>query len=198
MVGSRSFFRQNAFLLAAAALPLLVVVFFVLASAIPRWTVPAPAYDVVLRADGRYNQAGPRVTVDYQVRDGRVQATVRPSPPNSYLAPAVLFLFDHTTLNVREIPVELPELRDGDEPRTFVVPALAGRQVDVQTTAPDGYALEIRGRRGPGLIGEIFGMGRYDSGASLVNRGRIVPIDLPPDHQYGYGVQMVGWLTDKP
>ena len=41
--------RDNAFLIAAAALPVLVVALFLLSTAIPRWTVPPPAYDVLLR-----------------------------------------------------------------------------------------------------------------------------------------------------
>ena len=43
--GSGRFLRENAFLAAAVCLPLLVVVFFVLASIIPRWLVAPPAYD---------------------------------------------------------------------------------------------------------------------------------------------------------
>jgi hypothetical protein len=195
MEGSRTFLRQNAFLLAATALPLAVVVFFVLASAIPRWTVPPPAYDLLLRADGGYNQAGLRVSVDYNVREGRVEATVRPLPPNVNLAPPHLFLFEHDTMNVREIAVDLPDLSESDGPRTLVVNEFAGRRAEALSRAPDGYALEIRTRRGPGLIGEVFGMGRYDSAASLVNRGRVVPIRLPADERYFYGLQMVGWLV---
>ncbi|HVH26550.1 MAG TPA: hypothetical protein VM818_07325 [Vicinamibacterales bacterium] len=195
MAGSRDFLRQNAFLLAATALPVAVVVFFVLASVIPRWTVPPPAYDLLLRTEGGYDQSGPRVSVDYNVRDGRVEATVRPLPPNVNLAPAKLFLFEHATMNVREIAVDLPDLSEGDPPRTFVVDGFEGRRAEAQTRAPDGYALDIRARRGPGLVGEIFGMGRYDSAASLVNRGHVVPIRLPADQRFFYGLRMVGWLV---
>jgi hypothetical protein len=195
MGGSRSVLRQNAFLLAAAALPVAVVAFFVLASVIPRWTVPPPAYDLLLHTNGGYDQTGPRVAVDYNVRDGRVQATVRPLQPNVNLAPAKLLLFEHATMNLREIPVDLPDLSEGDPPRTFVVDRFDGRRAVAQTKAPDGYALEIRARRGPGLVGEIFGMGRYDSSAALVNRGRVVPISLPEDQRYSYGLHMVGWLV---
>ena len=195
MAGSRSFVRQNAFVIAAAALPVAVVVFFVLASMIPRWTVPPPAYDLVLRTEGGYDPAAPRVAVDYNVRDGRVEATARPLPANVNLAPAKLFVFEHATMNVREIAVDLPDLSEGDPPRTFVVDQFEGRRADAGTTAPDGYVLEVRSRSGPGLIGEVFGMGRYDRAASLLNRGRVVPIRLPADQPYLYSLQAVGWLV---
>jgi hypothetical protein len=85
----------------------------------------------------------PRVAADFSVRDGRVEATVRPIPANGYPQPAALFLFDHQTLNVREIPVDLPsDLAEYDAIRTIVIDAFAGRQVVAQAKAPDGYELE--------------------------------------------------------
>jgi hypothetical protein len=42
------FVRDNPFLAAAVALPLVVVLFFLLSAALPRWTVP-PRYDLLLR-----------------------------------------------------------------------------------------------------------------------------------------------------
>jgi hypothetical protein len=190
------FLRDNTLLLAAVALPLIVVVFFMLATAIPRWTVPPPAYDLVFRVDGIYDRTGSRVQVAYNERDGRVEATVRPLAENMYLPSPVLFLFDHQTLNVREIRVDLPDLEPRDPPRTLVVEELAGRRVDPQSIAPDGYALSDRGRRAPGLIGDLFGMGRYESNVSLVNGGRVVRLALPSQYQYVTGVSAIGWIVD--
>jgi hypothetical protein len=70
------FFRNNAFLAAAVALPVLVVGFFLLATAIPRWTVPPPTYDLVFRVGKPYDQPRPQVSVEFKVEDGRLQAIV--------------------------------------------------------------------------------------------------------------------------
>src|SRR5215813_11728655 len=72
----RGFFRHNAFLVAAVALPVIVVAFFLLATAIPRWTVPPPAYDLVLRVGKSYEQPRPQVAVEFKVDDGRIVAFV--------------------------------------------------------------------------------------------------------------------------
>jgi hypothetical protein len=189
------FVRQNAFLVAAVALPLLVVVFFLLAAAIPRWTVPRPAYDLVLRGTS-YDQPTPRVSVEFDVREGRVQATVRVAPANSYPSRATLFMFDHETMKVTRIQVDVPDMKDGDPPRTFVVPALEKRRVISTTTAPDGYELQMRSGGGSGIVGDLFGMGRYDRGASLVNRGRVVSLTLPPPFEYYSPVYALGWVDD--
>jgi hypothetical protein len=191
------FVRENVFLVAAVALPLVVIGFFLAASAIPRWTVPPPAYDLVFRAGGPYDQA-PRVSVEYHVRDDAVHVTVRPVDANAYPQRSTLFLVDHRTLALREIPVNLPALvGEGGAATTAVVDALAGRRVIAEVQAPDGYRLEMRTRRGPGLVGELFGMHRYDQNVVLSNRGRVIPLALPAPHQYLGPVQAVGWLADE-
>jgi hypothetical protein len=192
------FLRNNAFLLAAVSLPLIVVVFFIVATAIPRWRVPPPQYDLILRANGPYTAANARLSVDFAVRDGRVEARFRLLPENGYASPSTLFLFDHTSMSAREIPLDVPgDLKEGDPPRTVVVEALAGRRVVADTRAPDGYQLEIRSQRGPGLVGELFGMNRYGAGASLVNRGRVIAINLPIPYEYQSPATAVGWIVDS-
>jgi len=197
MTGGRTFLKDNIFLVAAVCLPLLVVVFFLASTLIPRWRVPPPAYDLVVRADDVY-QTNSHLSVTFTVRGGKVEATIRAFPANNSVVRSVLFLFDHTTMTVREVPIDLPDdLVDGDPPRTIVVDALADRQVLADARAPDGYQFESHLQRGgPGLVGEIFGMRRYDYQASLLNKGRVVPIALPASFQSIYSpINSVGWLA---
>jgi hypothetical protein len=194
--GGTRFLRDNVFLVAAVALPVVVVAFFLIATAVPRWLVPPPRYDLVLRVNGVYDQTR-RIAVDYNVREGRVEATVRYAPVNVYPQPWMLFLFDHQSMNVREIPVDLPSaLTENDPPRTIIVSALADRTVVAQAKAPDGYQFESRPYRNPGFVGEVFGMNRYDQNASLVNGGRVVRIALPSPYEYQSPVSAVGWVID--
>jgi hypothetical protein len=195
----RRFLRDNIFLVAAVSLPLIVVAFFLVSSAIPRWLVPPPAYDLVISGTDTYNQINPRVTVTFNARNGKVEATFQAAPANTYSVRSRLFLFDHTTMSVREISVEVPDNLVEGEPRTIVVDALAGRQLLTEAKAPDGYQLESRSQRGPGIVGDVFGMNRYDAEASLVNRGRVIPVALPAPYQNFYysPVFAVGWLAPE-
>lgn len=196
--GGRGSLRDNAFLVAAVALPVVVIAFFLLATAVPRWLVAPPAYDLLIRATDSY-QPNSRVTVDFDVRGGTVVATVRAVAANSYGQRSKLFLFDHTTLSSREIAVELPDnLAEGDPPRVIAVDAVVGRQVLAGAAAPDGYQFESSVERGSGIVGDLFGMNRYGSQATLVRRGRVIPIRLPAPFQnvYGSPVNAVGWLVD--
>jgi hypothetical protein len=161
------------------------------------WLVAPPAHDLLLRATGSYDQTKPRLAVEFAVRDGRVVATVRGLPANTYPQVPRLFLVDHRTLNAREIPVDLPtNLTDADPPVTVPVEALAGRRVLADAKAPDGYTLDTETYRSTGLVGDLFGMGSRGRKVSLVNRGRVISIDLP-SHEYGYGVSAVGWVLDE-
>jgi hypothetical protein len=198
--GSSRFFRDNAFIVAAVALPVLVGVFFVVASAIPRFTVPGPAFDLVLRAGRPYDSVPSKVSVDFSVRDGQVEATVRAIPKDQgYMQRWGLLYLDHHTMAMREIPLDLPtSLEPGEESRTVVIDGLSNVRVSAQTTAPDGYKLEHNTSGSPGIVGDLFGIGRYRQSAALVNRGRIIRIELPSPYQEPYQSMpfAIGWVTE--
>jgi hypothetical protein len=186
-------FRDNVFLVAAAALPLVVVAFFLLSTMIPRWLVDPPAHDLLFRTGGTYDQAAARVSVTFRVTDGRVDAVVQPLAETVYPVRTPLYLLDHVTGAVREIPFSVPtDLTPADGTRVVAIDALNGVRVSPDPTSPDGYVLRTDTRSGPGLVGEIFGMGRYRMSASLVKDGRSVAIDVPEMNQQP--VVVVGWV----
>jgi hypothetical protein len=193
---SGSFLRDNAFLVAAVSLPLVVIGFFLLATTVPRWFVDPPAYDLVLRAGGSYDQAAPRVAVELAVRDARIEATFRAAAANTYPQRIALFVVDHETMNAREIFVEPPpDLVEDGPARTVVVEALADRRVLAQAASPDGYTFETGRGRGPGLVGELFGMRRSGQRTTLVKDGRVMAIDLPASYRFNAAV--VGWIAEE-
>lgn len=192
-----SFLRKNAFLVAAAVLPVLVVAFFLVATAIPQWTVPPPAYDLVLRVTKPYTQPRAQVAVQFKVRDGRLEAVVQRTALESYEPPWSLFVFDHQTMNLTEVPVNVPDSIPADSPsQTIVVDAFANRRIVDQAKAPDGYELRRDGYGNSGLVGDLFGMRRYDRRATIVNSGRVIKIPLPADYQYVSAIDAIGWLVD--
>ena len=189
------FLRGNAFLVAAVLLPLAVVGFFLVSTMIPERTVPPPAYDLVLKANGPYNRP-PHLMIDYVVQNGRVEAHVRHVPPNGFAQHATLFLYEHETGVLTEIEVELPtELAKDEVSRDIPVPAFAGKRIVTSEVSPDGYRLEMRSRRGPGIVGELFGMNRYDEGISLVNGSRVIRLTPPAPHRYLAPVSALGWIV---
>jgi hypothetical protein len=187
--------RDNVFLVAAVLLPLVVVGFFLLATAIPRWTVPPPQYDLLVKANS-YTYPLPSMHVDYIATSTGVHAHVRPVPPNSYPHHMALFIADHASGRLREVPVRLPDgLKPDDQPRDIPVEGLTRFRIVTTPEAPDGYRFDTRSRRGPGLLGDIFGMRRYDLGLVLVNGGRVVALTPPPSRDHLSPVTPLGWLV---
>jgi len=101
-------------------------------------------------------------------------------------------------MEAREIPVGLPDSLAEGETRTIPVEALAGRRVTAAVIAPDGYHLTARTTGGTGLVGDLFGMGRYRQNAFLAKGGRVVPVELPSPYRNPYEspVYAVGWIVD--
>jgi hypothetical protein len=123
---------------------------------------------------------------------------VRPLQPNAYPQRKVLLVFEHETMSIREIPVDVPErLEEGEAARTFVVDALANRRVLAETKAPDGYVMQVRDGSRPGLAGELFGMSRYNRDVVLEKDGRVVTIELSQSIRYASPVTALGWIADQ-
>ncbi|HEY6510031.1 MAG TPA: hypothetical protein VIY56_18540 [Vicinamibacterales bacterium] len=190
--------RSNTFALAAVALPVLVAGFFLLASAVPRWTVAPPTHDLLVRVDLPWDQ--PNVAaLDFTVRNGRVVVTARvPSPP-AYLERSALFLVDADGGSMRAIPVNAPEgMEAGAAPVEVEVPELAGLQVSSDAVSPDGYQLQPQTYRGRGLVGGLFGMNSRRPRVTLAKSGRVVSIDAPNQDVNLYApVHLVGWIVGK-
>jgi hypothetical protein len=186
--------RDNAFLVGAVSLPVAVVGLFLLVTAIPKLTVSPPGYDLLLQTT-EYDRAHSSISVELFVRDEALQARLR--VVKDAQTPRVrLWRFDHTTLSAREVPMNLPTLAsDVDVAQTVVVEAVRGRRIVTDTKAPDGYQLRTPDGGGPGVIGEIFGMHRYGQPTAIVNRGRVVPIDIQTSNQY-QAPAFVGWVVD--
>lgn len=195
-----SFLKNNAFLVAAVALPVVVAGFFMLASAVPRWTVPPPAYDLILKVQRPYTQRTSTMAVDFVVRNQRVEITLQHSPPDSYIQPWALLRYKHATMAVEEIVLELPAaMAESDPPTTAIVEPLARIRVSSQSVAPDGYEVRTRTRGNRGLVSDLFGMGQYRQSASLENKGRIVELTLPAQlaEPYQLPVVAIGWVLDE-
>lgn len=195
---SRQLLRDNAFIVAAIALPVLVAGFFLAASAIPQWTVPPPSYDVVLKVQSSYEVPRGNLSLDFDVRDNHVVALLKPVAANSFVQRWTLLVVDHGTLRAREVPFIAPDqLAEGESERVVIVPDLAAVTLSTLVEAPDGYALRTRTNGGgPGLAGELFGMRSYRQQTMLTGRGRTVRVELPAPFQQPYlYTSFVGWVT---
>lgn len=186
--------RENPMIAASILLPLVIVVFFLLATAIPKWLVDPPAHSFLFTVpDQTYST--PEINVRYDVIDGRLRVRVFKTDVSYRHAPR-LYLFDSARQATREITVDLPvnkdSFEDGDE---IVVAELKGRRISTERTAPDGYEVYGPGYRNDNLITALFG-GNRRRDFSIVKSGAVIEIPHPGSNVYYYNVTFLGWLTE--
>lgn len=191
----RQAIRQNPLIAAAVLLPLVIVFFFILASAVPRLLVDPPRYDFVFTVPESRSTL-PNMELRFDVKDGRIRARVYGTNSPYGMIPK-LFIFDHGTEAVREIPIDLPgsneELEDGTE---IELPQLAGRVVSTSRKAPDGYEIQEPRYGNDNLMNMLFGSSRRYR-LSIEKSGAVLEIPTPGGNAYYYhNVSFLGWLTD--
>ncbi len=187
--------RQNPMIAAGILLPLIIVVFFLLATAIPTWLVAPPEYDFVFTVpEHNPNRRDVELTID--VVDNRLRARLF-KKNDYYRGIASLYVFDHETQDVREISINIPgnvdTLEDGAE---IDVPEFVNRPISTGRQAPDGYEVLGPGyRRGGNLMTELFG-GHRRYQLSIHKSGAVVEIPNLDDHSnYYYSATFLGWVT---
>jgi hypothetical protein len=116
-----------------------------------------------------------------------------------------LYRFHAADSSVSEVGFEIPEqvrarLLAGNPERDFVeeqvVVNVAATPVSITAPlAPDGYRFRDGYDRGPGLFGELFGIGRRQSVVAVEKSGRVIEIEYPfaTNHYYDQ-VQLLGWI----
>ena len=192
----KTFLRENMMIVVSIALPLLVVIFFALASVIPGMYATPPAYDLLLTHQGRTTAITSPVKISLAVKDGQLRAVVVKTDTTNYVNNPRLFRYDHLTGEVVEISIQFPEniaeLAEGSE---IPIPELAGRKISEALRAPDGYEFREH-RRGGGLMTELFGGSRYRNNVSIAKNGAVIRVRLPESDYWYNSVRLVGWVIE--
>lgn len=192
----KAFLRQNLMIVVSIALPLLVVIFFALASLLPSLYSNPPQHDLLLSLQERSSAKTSHFRFSLMVRDERLVARVAGTEAGNYSYNPRLFRYDHESGEVTEVSIPVPEnadaLEDGFE---FAIPGLVETRVSDSLQAPDGY--EFRGRsRGGGLLTEMFGGSRNRTDVSIARDGAVFRVRLPTADYWYSDVRFVGWVLE--
>lgn len=190
------FLRENAAIVIGAALPIVVVLFFVLATQLPKAYVAPPAHDVVLLSQNGPYETRP-MRVDVRVESGYLRARVyQPdyagNPAPYYGTVPRVYLWDHDTRSVRELTLDLPQSETFANGTEAVVPELVGVRLRAESVAPDGYVFTSTGYDS-GVFGLFFD--RNAPRFVLEKDGAVERLDLPNEAPY-WGVQFLGWVVE--
>jgi hypothetical protein len=185
--------RDNIVLVAGIALPLVVMLLFLLATWIPGWLVDPPQHDLLISGvswnDQSRDTANLIVTDDGRLKVRYFREAEGQSPKRQ------LFLFDHAANEVREILLPNPvEANFIDSEYEVSLPEFEARTVSTKRIAPDGY--EFLGHQ---YVRDYFlgwGFGGRRSKLSIRKSGAVVAIPTLSSYPYYNGTEFVGWLID--
>jgi hypothetical protein len=189
-----SFLKENAVLIAGIALPLMLVILFTFARALPAKNVPDPQYKAVYALQPYYGG----FSYAFKIKDdGKLDVTFNtPDNPNNYVdnttQKAQIFIFDGAKNKTQTIDLDLPA-RDKEKKS---VP-IAVKEFDTLTLAsgdaPDGYKFREESYSGSSLITEIFTYRSRHIPRAIVKEGREIPLE---NQNYGNFV-FIGWVTKE-
>lgn len=190
----KKFIKQNVVLVTGVGLPVVVVLFFLAATTLPKFFIAPPQYDLLFTSWSYNYQDKPPFKLNIRVSDGRLQANVYKS--ESHASIPKLFLFDHEHQDIREITLDLPEnLDDFKDGQAVLMREAAAWKISTSRRAPDGYEFRGENYRGIGLVGELFFGSRRGHGFAITKNGASVHVPAVSPRSY-YGVNFLGWVTD--
>lgn len=190
------FLKRHGFLIAGVALPILVVIVFVLARTLPRLWVEDPRYDVVYGVRSTFGVRSRNIDADVSVVDGRLRVRWSKTENPVYQEPPRVYRLHQATETVEEIPLPEPEDVGGLAGTTDLpVAGLEGFRIDTSPRSPDGYEFDGSPGGGSGLLNEVL-VSRNRRARSVIRKsGRVIVLPRADDSGYGYSpVQLLGWL----
>lgn len=196
------FVKENPALAAGIGLPVLLVIFFVLATLIPQWTVEPPQYDAIFTVPDYQCRDG-EAKVSFEFVTGKIKAKYSyPKKDNGYVncsGNERIYRFNAKTLVSREITFEIPAKNEtNSEPQQFSVPELSDLKIDNNELAPDGYRFNGRNSYYSGGFFP-FDNYHYHNGMSISKGGRVVSLSpINNDRYYSYSdINFLGWIIPE-
>ena len=189
--------RENAVIALSVALPILVVALFSAATLLPRILVDPPAYSLLLVDDTANVSISSPVNIDLSVVNDRVRVRISKRQEDEREQFPRIYIFDHATASVRDIPIPLPDdidqLKDGTE---IVIPGLTNLKISAAFRAPDGYEFQGFANGGAGLMTGLFVGNRTRNGVTIAKDGAIVRIRLPVANDWYSDIRFLGWVVE--
>jgi len=195
------FIKENFVLVVGLALPVLLMIAFMIFATLPQKLSDPPQFDLVFSTSDFNTAPGNLpVSVNFVVRDGKLKAQyVAYDPPGSSGNHwRNLYLYEAGTAKVRQLTFGYPQdMENITGTREDEVEATQGLTLDTTLQAPDGYQLSYEGYSRSGLFNDLFWGGGYSNEPRLSKGSSSLRLALDDSntHLYYGDVQFLGWVT---
>ena len=184
------FIKENIALVAGISLPVLLVIVFWIATAIPNMTVADPGYDMIYSVDDYDYNSALKGRVRLDVEDGKLRAVFHSDSGQQYRNTPRIFYFDVSSGSTHEMTLDIPgDLQDG---QLLESPEASLYTLSKKSIAPDGYHFDdsYSSRRGFLFLGDGY---RYRG--TIRKDGRAVKIPVHGEHYRG-DLRFIGWVLE--
>jgi hypothetical protein len=202
----KQFLKDNLAIVAAIALPAILVLVFALSNLMVTSTVPDPQYDFLFATNYNNYNNGQNEVYYYEVADGRLKISYNfpaknPAGGYQYYNTSRLWRVHVPAMTVEEITLVPPAKKSDADDGTRVtldVPAVAGLKLNASQPSPDGYTFQQSyDSSDNNLMMEIFA-GSRNRGRNMcviAKGGRAIPVkNFSGDYYYGYNTHFIGWV----
>lgn len=188
----KAFLKENAVLVAGITLPLVLTLFFFVATTLDKSSTADPTQKVLYLGS---NNTGSYYNRAYSVIIKNKKAYLSYAPPannqhRNHNATPYVYLFDPAT-NTAEL-IDLPDLKEGEEKQEVLIEELSHFRFTPNNISEDGYIFERSYRRSGNLMTEMFGGGYRGGKRSFVLRKDSKAISVP--NTAGYNARFIGWV----
>lgn len=199
-MADKNFFKDNFVLIVGLALPVVLMVVFMLAQAVPQSMTDPPQHDLIFSAQD-YQSKNLPINVLLVVKDGTLKAqyTKVPNPQYPNTMWYKLYRYDAKTQQVSELSFGYPEDMDKIETmREDTVEATKGLKLSTNLTSPDGYEMSYETNSHGGLVNEVlWDFGGHSSEMRLRKGASSVRLTTGNNqYPFYYGsATFVGWVV---
>jgi hypothetical protein len=182
--------KENIALVVGISLPVLLVILFWLATAIPKMTVPDPQFDLIFTTDHYDYSAQVNGVVRFDVSEGRLRATFHTDDRQNYRNTPRIYYFDVSSGSTHEISLDIPgDMQDGQR---LTIPEAKDYKLSNKSLAPDGYGFDGSYSGGGGFF---FFDGGYHYRGTIKKDSRAIKIPTHGDNYQG-NLRFLGWVLD--
>lgn len=191
-MASKSFIKDNFVLIAGLALPVLMIVFFMLATVLPKSMSTPPAHDFLFNVE-EYGSIPQAFITELVVRDGKLYARMKKTEQGHYNAKKI-YRYNAKSQTVSKVPYTLPT--ETAEPSEIILTETSGLTLSTDTTAPDGYTFRSSNNGHGGLLNELFVGGGYRSNYFLTKGSVSWKLPDVDNQTYYYNINFIGWIVE--
>lgn len=192
----KAFLKENTVLVAGISLPLILTIFFFVATTLDKSSTEDPTQKILYMGSSDNNYYYYNRAYSVIIKNKKAYLSYAPPANNqnrNHNATPNVYLFDPVE-NKAEL-IDFPDIEEGEEKQEILIEELSNLRFSPNNMSSDGYIFERSYRRSGNLMTEMFGGGYRGGKRSFVLRKEAKAVSVP--NTTGYNARFIGWVISE-